>query len=449
MKKCEYAIIGFGKAGKTLAAKLGGSGHKVILIEEDKRMYGGTCINVACIPTKALVEDALLSQKLGGSFAEKEARYLKALSRKDALTGALREKNYHKLADNPAIEVLDGKASFLDKNHLAVGQEIVEAERIIINTGSRPFLPPIEGITGKNIYVSETMLSNPKLPKRLLILGGGYIGLEFASMYLAFGSEVTILQNEAAFIGREDEEMAAAIEKDFLARGLKLYKSVQTTKFVSRDNDVTTTYLENGVTKEITTDAVLVATGRRPNVKDLALEKAGVALSERGAVAVDEHLQTNIPNIYAVGDVVGGLQFTYISLDDSRILLSTLNGGGRTTKNRGFVPYSVFIDPPFSRIGLSEKEARLDHNILVGKIPANSIPKAHILAKPQGLLKVIVDQKSHEILGAHLYCAESHEMINLVKMAMDNHLPYEYLRDQIYTHPTMSEAFNDLFASVK
>jgi pyruvate/2-oxoglutarate dehydrogenase complex dihydrolipoamide dehydrogenase (E3) component len=148
--------------------------------------------------------------------------------------------------------------------------------------------------------------------------------------------------------------------------------------------------------------------------------------------------------------VVGGLQFTYISLDDSRIVLSALNGGTRTNKNRGFVPYSVFIDPPFSRIGLSEKEARAaGYEVMLGSLPAAAIPKANVLEKPQGLLKVIINKANHEILGAHLYCAESHELINQIKLAMDNHIPYEYLRDEIYTHPTMSEAFNDLFANVK
>lgn len=219
--------------------------------------------------------------------------------------------------------------------------------------------------------------------------------------------------------------------------------------FEEKNGIVTTKALIEGKEVALTSDAVLIATGRRPNIEGLALEKAGVALTERGAIKVNEHNQTSVPNIYAVGDVVGGLQFTYISLDDSRIVLSALTGGNRTSLSRGAVPYSVFIDPPFSRIGLSEKDARAKTEVMVGKIPANAIPKAHILGQSNGLLKVIVDKASHEILGAHLYCAESHEMINLIKLAMDHHIPYEDLRDQIYTHPTMSEAFNDLFASVR
>lgn len=413
-------------------------------------MYGGTCINVACIPTKALVSRAELSAKLGGSYEERNARFLSALERKDVLTAKLRDKNYHKLADNPNIEVIDGKGSFVDAHHVKVNDEVVEGDTIIINTGARPFIPAIPGINSPHIYVSETLLNLKALPKRLLIIGGGYIGLEFASMFLNFGSEVSMVQVEPTFIGREDEDLSKAIEEDFLKRGLKLYKNAQTKSFTEKNGVVSAEVAFDGKALTLEAEAVLVATGRKANLEGLAVEKAGVALTERGAVSVNEHNQTNVPNIYAVGDVVGGLQFTYISLDDSRIVLSALNGGNRTNKNRGFVPYSVFIDPPFSRIGLAEKEARAaGYDVLVGSLPAMAIPKANVLEKPQGLLKVIVNKANHEILGAHLYCAESQEMINQIKLAMDNHIPYEYLRDQIYTHPTMSEAFNDLFAAVK
>lgn len=449
MEKADYLIIGFGKAGKTLAAKFAAEGKHVILFEENPLRYGGTCINVACIPTKALVEEALESARQGGSYEERNARYQKAIAKKDALTSFLRDKNYHKLADNPNIRVVVGKASFVDQHHLEANGVIYEGETLIVNTGSSAFIPPIPGITSPHIYVSETLLSNPTLPHHLLIVGGGYIGLEFASMYLNFGSEVTMLQVENSFLAREDEELAQAIETDFLKRGLKLYKNAQTQSFKEENGSVTTEVLIDGKKSLFTSDAVLVATGRRPNLGGLHPEKAGIRLTERGAIQVDASNRTNVANIYAVGDVVGALQFTYISLDDSRIVLAALEGGNRTNLNRGFVPYSVFIDPPFSRIGLSEKEARAKGEVLVGRLPAAAIPKAHILQKPQGLLKAVVDAKSHEILGVHLYCAESQEMINLIKLAMDQHLPYEVLRDGIYTHPTMSEAFNDLFASLR
>jgi probable pyridine nucleotide-disulfide oxidoreductase len=453
MKKTEFAIIGFGKAGKTLAAKLGTLGYHVILIEKDPKMYGGTCINVACIPTKALVEQALLSAKLGGSFEEKSKRFASSMAKKESLTGALRDKNYHKLADNPNIEVLDGTASFIDNHHLEVVGKVndtIEADTIIVNTGSRPFVPPFPGGNSSRVFTSESLLNNlKKLPPRLLIIGGGYIGLEFASMFLNFGSQVAMVQTEALFLPREDRQMAEALEKDFRARGLELYKNASTQGFSDYGEKVVAHVGVDEQDLDLEADAVLIATGRRPNLEGLHVEKAGIALTERGAIKVDEHLRTTQPNIYAAGDVVGGLQFTYVSLDDSRIILNSLLGGERSTLNRGFVPYSVFIDPPFSRIGLSEEEAKAHYEIMVGSLPAIAIPKALILEKPQGLLKAIVDKRTHAILGVHLYCAESPEMINLVKLAMDSGLPYERLRDAIYTHPTMSEAFNDLFATVK
>jgi pyruvate/2-oxoglutarate dehydrogenase complex dihydrolipoamide dehydrogenase (E3) component len=449
MKKTEYLIIGFGKAGKTLAARLGTEGHHVIVVEKDPKMYGGTCINVACIPTKALVEKAALSKKIGGSFEDKAKRYAEAMAFKETLTSALRGKNYHKLADNPNIQVLDGEGHFLDAHHVEVKGETIETDTIVINTGARPFVPPIEGIKNPHVYVSETFLNETKLPKRLVIVGGGYIGLEFASMYLNFGSEVTVIQTEPVFIGREDVDIQNAVEADFLKRGLTLIKNAQTQSFVEKEGLVTTTVIVNGEKKELVSEAVLVATGRRPNVESLDLAKAGVALTPRGAIQVDEHNRTNVPNIFAVGDVTGGLQFTYVSLDDYRIVYSALTKGPRTTLNRGYVPYSVFIDPPLSRLGLTEAEARLKGEVLVGQIPVSSVPKAHILGKTEGLFKVIVDKNTHLIVGAHLYGAESPELINQLKMAMDHKIPYEDLRDAIYTHPTMSEAFNDLFAAVK
>ncbi len=448
-KTTDVAIIGFGKAGKTLAVKLASAGKSVILMEENPKRYGGTCINVACIPTKTLTEKALLSAKIGGSWNGRKTFFANAVSAKDKLIAVLRDKNYHKLADNPAIQVIDGHASFIDNTHLKVNDDVIEAKTIVINTGSKAFVPPIPGVDSKRVYTSENLLELTDLPKRLVIVGGGYIGLEFASMFLNFGSQVTMLQKEEGFLPREDEEVAKAIEADFAKRGLVLIKGADTKAITSAKNHDTVHVKVGEKTLRLPADAILIATGRKANLTGLEPKKAGVQLNQRGAIQVDSHDKTIVSNIYAVGDVAGGLQFTYISLDDARIVLSDMNGGTRTTENRGFVPYSVFIDPPFSRIGLSEKDARASHEVLVATLPAAAIPKAGILEKTSGLLKAIVDKNSHEILGVHLYCAESHEMINLIKLAMDHHLPYEALRDNIYTHPTMSEGFNDLFANLK
>ncbi len=453
MQKYEYLIIGFGKGGKTLAYKLGMEGHSVLLIEKDPKMFGGTCINVACIPTKVLVNDASLSSLTSLShpdYLKRNTSFLKAMRRKSLLVNKLRRSNYMKLIDVPSVKVIVGKASFIDAHNVSVNNEVYSADTIIINTGSRPFIPPIKGVDSKGVYVSETLLKINFLPHHLVIVGGGYIGLEFASMFLNFGSKVTLIQKEEAFLPREDSELASLILNDLILRGLKIYKNTNTLSFSSKNSIVSTEIEHDNVKEIIKGDAVLLAVGRRANLEGLDLYKAGVNVSDRGLIVTDEHKKTNVPNIYALGDCAGALQFTYISLDDSRIVYNSIkNNPSYTLLNRGNVPYSVFINPPFSRIGLSEEEARKDHEILVGRIKANAIPKAHILNNINGLLKVIVDKNTHEILGAHLYCNDSQEMINIIKMAMDNHIKYDYIKNEIFTHPSMSESLNDVFGALK
>lgn len=464
MKHYDAAIIGFGKGGKTLAGALAAAGQSVAVIEQSPRMYGGTCINVACIPTKTLVHAAALSQAQGGTFAEQAARYAAAIDEKDRVTGMLRGKNYRKLADAPNVDVIDGRASFVDATHLAIEPaaaadapaapaepQRIEADRIFVNTGARPFVPPIPGADSPRVFVSETLLDLRDLPERFVIIGGGYIGLEFASMYANFGSQVTVLQDTEQFIPREDAAIASAVLKSLEDRGIRIVRSARVVRIESAADRDDVVVEVAGTEERIPADAVLVATGRRPNVEGLGLERAGVELTERGAVRTDEHLRTTAPNIHAMGDVVGGLQFTYISLDDFRIVKDDLLGeGARTTENRGAVPYSVFLDPPFSRVGMTEQEARdAGFSVKLAELPAAAIPKAQVLGKPVGLLKAVVDADTDRLLGAHLFCEESHEMINTAKLAIDAGLPYQTLRDAVYTHPTMSEAFNDLFAAVK
>ena len=455
MRQVDAAVIGFGKGGKTLAGAFAAAGKTVALVEKSPKMYGGTCINVACIPTKSLVHSAALSAAQGGTFSERAARYATAVDEKDRVTGLLRSKNYRKLADLPNVEVVDGTASFADATHLTVAKpdgtrETIEAAQAFINTGARPFVPPIPGVDGPRVHVSETLLDVRTLPERLVIIGGGYIGMEFASMYANFGSQVTVVQNEDAFLPREDAEIAAAVLDSVEGRGIRVIRGAGVRRIDDEADQAVVTVEISGAEERLPADAVLVATGRRPNVDGLNLEAAGVELTERGAVRTDEHLRTTAPNIWALGDVAGGLQFTYISLDDSRIVKADVLGdGARTTANRGTVPYSVFLDPPLSRAGMTEQEARAAGvDVKVAKLPAAAIPKAQLLQKPTGLLKAVIDADTDLVLGVHLFCEESYEMVNTAKLAMDAGLPYQVLRDAVYTHPTMSEAFNDLFAQV-
>ena len=451
--KYDAVIIGFGKGGKTMAGALGAAGKKVALIEKSDRMYGGTCINVGCIPTKSLVYRAGLAAAKGGSFEEKAAAYKAAMEQKEDLTARLRGKNYQKLDSNPNITVIEETASFQSPHVVEVEKDgrtfQVEGEQIFINTGSSAFIPPIEGLKGNPyVYTSEGLLNLTELPSRLVIIGGGYIGVEFSSIYASFGSKVTILQDGDIFLPREDEEIAGAVRESLESRGIRVMTGVKV-KALEQAGGKALVAVDNGKeVQKLEAEAVLVATGRRPNTAGLNLEAAGVEIGPRGGIVTDDSLTTTAPHIYAMGDVRGGLQFTYISLDDFRIVKSKVLGDGSyTLKERGAVPYSVFLIPPFSRVGLSEKEAvEKGYKVKVARLAAAAIPKAQVLEQPAGLLKAVIDEETGLILGAHLFCQESYEMINMIKLAMDAKVPYQVLRDTIYTHPTMSEAFNDLFA---
>lgn len=364
----------------------------------------------------------------------------------------LRAKNYAKLADNPNIEVIDGTASFTSSSEVEVatdaGMEILRAPRIFINTGASSFVPPIKGIDRPGVYTSETLMDLEELPHQLVIIGGGYIGLEFASMYKAFGSEVTVLQDLETFLPREDADMAEAVLKAMETDGIKFEFGVKVEALEQAESGNVVKYRRSdGRETAVRADAVLVATGRRVNAAALRPENAGIELTKFGAVKVDEHLQTTVPHIYALGDVTGGLQFTYISLDDYRVVVSELFGDGSyTTAKRKNVPYSVFITPSYSRVGLNEKEAKeKGYNVKIGLLTAAAIPKAQVLRQTKGLLKAVVNADTNEILGAMLFCAESYEVINIIVTAMNAGLPYTSLQNQIFTHPTMSEALNDLF----
>ncbi|HGC6387317.1 TPA: reactive chlorine resistance oxidoreductase RclA [Cronobacter dublinensis] len=441
MNHYQAAIIGFGKAGKTLAAALGRAGWRVAIVEKSKAMYGGTCINVGCIPTKALVHDA-----------QTTADFSEAMQRKTAVVELLREKNYLNLANIAQVEVIDGHAEFIDPHTLKItteqGSRQLSADRIFINTGAEAVIPQIDGlIPGPRIVDSTGILNLSSLPKRLAILGGGYIGVEFASVFASFGSEVTLFETSSQFLAREDADISAAIKNILQDQGVKIELNTRVQSVTSDDNSVT---LHTGY-GDHQADVLLVATGRRPATQTLKLENADVATDTRGAILVDKHLKTSVDHIWALGDVTGGPQFTYISLDDFRIVHDQLLGKGkRTTDDRVNIPYSVFMTPTLSRIGLTEAQAREQgRNFQVVSLSVAAIPRARVINDTRGVLKALVDNDSKKILGVALLAADSHEVINIVKTVMDAGLPYTVLRDQIFTHPTMSESLNDLFGLVK
>ncbi|ASN04848.1 FAD-dependent oxidoreductase [Virgibacillus necropolis] len=435
----DAIVIGFGKGGKTVAGELANKNWNVAMIEKDPNMYGGTCINIACIPTKILVHDGL-----------EEIPYGDAIERKDRVVEKLREKNYKNLASNDRVTIYESEAKFRSDKEVEIEvdrkKEVLTAEHIFINTEATSNIPPMKGdLSSDKVYTSTTLIDRKDLPKKLTIVGGGYIGLEYASMYTNFGSEVTVVMPESVLLSHEDREIATEVQKELEIKGIQFIFESKAEKITEEDKDTVTLSLSNG--EILRTNAVLLATGRKPNVDNLGLENTTIEQTAEGAIKVGNNLETTVSNVWALGDVRGGMQFTYISLDDYRIVMDHLFGEKKRSLNtRKNIPYSVFIDPPLSKVGLTVKEAEEQgYEVAVGTLPIASHPRAHVIDDLRGLFKAVVDKKTGKILGATLFGPESPELINLVKLAMDLDAPYTYLRDQVYNHPVMSESFNNLF----
>ncbi len=458
----DLLVIGFGKGGKTIAAATGRRGLRVAMVEQSDQMYGGTCINIGCVPTKALVHDAE-SRRPGDTPRD---WYARAVTRKADLTALLRGKNFDMLDVIDSVTVVTGRATFVGPREVEVGAGgdvlRIDAETVVIDTGSEPVIPDILGVEGSSrVTTSTELIATEDLPPRLLVVGGGYVGIELAGMYAQFGSQVTVLESAERVFGREDDDVADAAREILERQGVTFLTGVRATSIQDADDGATVTYEaapSSGRTEApscgaVTGDLVLLAAGRRPVTAGLGLDVAGIRTTDRGAVEVDDRLRTSVPGVYAVGDVNGGPQFTYISLDDSRIVLDQLYGAGeRSTADRDAVPYTVFLSPPLARVGLTEREARAaGHDVLVASKTVASLaamPRARIVEQTDGLMKFVVDATSGLVLGAALLCTDSQELINTVALAMRHGISAAELRDAIYTHPSSTEGFNEVLAAL-
>jgi oxidoreductase len=452
-KKVDNIIIGFGKAGKTLANYLGNKGEKTVLVEKSPSMYGGTCINVGCIPSKFLATSA---DRRSISAMSNEEYYKNSVVNKKALIAKLNKANYDKVASNDNVEVIDGLASFKDEHTIIIQTDSEEyevyAQRVFINTGSTPFVPDIEGLKiEKKIHTSETLMNLEEFPQSMTIFGSGFIGLEFAASYAKFGTKVTIIDKEDKLLPREDDDVAKEVFESYKALGVDFIFSAGINSVEQDENSVKITYTVNGEKLQISSDILLVATGRKSTAQDLNLANAGVETNERGFIKVNKYLQTNKEHIFAMGDINGGPQFTYVSLDDYRIVKSYLEDkGSYSIDDRQPIAFSAFLHPTFSKVGLSEKDAiKAGYNIKVATLPVTAIPKAKILGNQTGIYKAVVDADTNQILGAVLFGEDSHEIINIIVLAMIMKQAYTVLANQIFTHPTMAEALNDLFSLIK
>lgn len=455
MKQYDAIIIGFGKAGKTLAAELSNRGWQVAVVERSSMIYGGTCPNIACIPTKTLVHEAGIAALLYHDDYPKQANlYKQAIGRKNRLTSFLRNNNYERLSKRPNVTVYTGEGSFVSANIIKValpeGDIELQGKEIFINTGSTPIIPAIDGIKeSQKVYTSTTLLDLNVLPQHLIIVGGGYIGLEFASMYAEFGSKVTLLEGGNRFMPRNDQDIANSVKEVLEKKGIEIHLNARAQSIHDTNDGVTLTYsdVSDGTPYFVDGDAILIATGRKPMIEGLNLQAAGIGVDAHGAIVVNDQLRTTVPHVWAMGDVKGGPQFTYLSLDDFRIIRDQLFGDKkRDIGDRDPVPYAVFIDPPLAHIGLTEEEAlKRGYSFKVSRLPATSVVRSRTLKQTDGMLKAIVNDHSGKIMGCTLFCAEAPEIINIVAMAMKTGQHYTFLRDFIFTHPSMSEGLNELF----
>jgi pyruvate/2-oxoglutarate dehydrogenase complex dihydrolipoamide dehydrogenase (E3) component len=452
--KYDAIIIGSGQAGNPLAYRLADVGWQVALIE--KGNVGGTCINTGCTPTKTMVHRAQIAH-----YARNAARWgvraenvgvdlPKIVAQKDSVVASFRGGIQKKIGLHPKIRLYQGLARFTNAHEVQVGETLLESNKIFINTGGRPIIPDIPGLDPASVLTNESMMELKELPEHLVVLGGGYIGLEFGQMFRRFGSRVTILHNQMQIVSREDPEIAAELQKILEGEGIEFHLNVQTNRVEQKGGMVKVSVTTPRGPSTISGSHLLAAVGRRPNTDELGLDKAGVEIDKSGFIRVNFRLETNVPGIWALGDVKGGPAFTHISYNDFQIIDANLTQGKKLTIENRIVPYCVFTDPQLGGVGMTEKEARAGgHKLKIGTIPMSHVARAIERDETSGLMKVIVDAANDRILGASILGSEGGELIHVLYTLMLGKLPYTVLKGAMFIHPTLCEGFFALLDNVK
>lgn len=456
----QNLIIGSGQAGNPLAGWLTKAAQNVVLVERDR--VGGSCVNYGCTPTKTMVASArtaYMARRARDYGVNVDAASVKVdmtvvRDRKRKIVEQWSGGSEQGLLRNEKIELIYGEASFSGKREVSIalrdgGTRTIRADRVFINTGTRNFIPPIEGLADVPYLDNETIMELDAVPQHLLVLGGGYIGLEFSQMFRRFGAEVSVIEASPRFLRLEDEDIAESVVKKLTADGLDLVCCTRITRASKADNGaITLAYSDDdGNEKTISGSHLLVAAGRRPNTDMLNLAAAGVDADDRGFIKVNGKLETSAEGVWALGDCKGGPAFTHISYNDGLIVKKNLLEGASESIDNRIVPYTMYIDPQLGRVGLSETQAREQgRNIKVASMPMGRVARAAESDETTGVMKAIVDADTDRILGAAVFGIEGGEIMSLIQTAMLGDMPYTILRDAPYAHPTLAESMNNLFA---
>ncbi len=452
--KYDAIIIGSGQAGNPLAYRLADLGWCVALIE--KKYLGGTCINVGCTPTKTMLHRAQVAHyarnaaRWGVNTSNVSVDLPKIVAQRDEVVLSFRGGQQNQVDKRPNLRLHRGHARFVGPQQLKVGDELLESEKIFINTGGRPTAPAIPGLETVSYLTNESAMQLTTLPEHLLILGGGYIGMEFGQMFRRYGSRVTVLHTGRQIISREDPDTAAELQRALEAEGIQFLLNARTTRVEGKNGALTLSFESPAGSSSVTGSHLLVATGRRPNTDDLGLDKAGIETDQSGYIKVNGRLETNVPGVWALGDCKGGPAFTHISYNDFQIVYSNLMEGKNLSIENRLVPSCVFTDPQLGGIGMTEKEARTKgFKLKIGRCPMTNVARAIERGETAGLMKIVVDASNDRVLGASILASEGGELVQILGTLMLAKQPYTLLKGAVYIHPTLAEGFFSLMEDVK
>ena len=451
----DAIVIGAGQAGPSLAVRMAGAGQRVALIERDR--FGGTCVNTGCIPTKTLVASAYAAHmarrasefgvQLEGPMTM-DMRRVKA--RKDEISGKSRTGVEQWLRGTQNCTVYHGHARFESSTEIRVDDGLLAADRIFINVGGRATIPPFAGVADTPYLTNSTLLDLDTLPQHLVIVGGGYVGLEFGQIFRRFGSQVTIIEKTSRLIAAEDEDVSSAVQEILEREGIQFRLNANCIALSRGKNGIAVRVDCNEGEPEVTGSHLLLAMGRTPNTDDLGLERAGVVRDSRGYITVDDELRTNVPGIWAMGDCNGRGGFTHTSYNDYEIVAANLLDGGTRRVTDRIRAYNLYVDPPLGRVGMTEAEARQSgKRVLMAKRPMTRVGRAVEKGETQGFMKILVDRDSREILGANILGTGGDEAIHCILDLMYARAPYTVMQRAVHIHPTVSELIPTLLGDLQ